>query len=132
MGSSRGGLVSLALGMGVLGGLATFYVMEPAPAVVPERPAWPAAAGLVEVDGYAPAIAIARAIAEEAQRAGMPGLSVAVGVAGELIWAEGFGWADIENGVPAGPPSPTVTKGAMLTRRPIVTVPSTTMLPCAM
>lgn len=26
----------------------------------------------------------------------LPGISVAVGVAGELVWAEGFGWADIE------------------------------------
>jgi serine beta-lactamase-like protein LACTB len=27
----------------------------------------------------------------------LPGLSVAVGVSGEIVWAEGFGWADLEN-----------------------------------
>ena len=30
----------------------------------------------------------------------LPGASVAVGVAGDLIWAEGFGWADIEKRTP--------------------------------
>src|SRR5688500_8837557 len=27
----------------------------------------------------------------------LPGLSVAVGVGGEVVWAEGFGWADLEH-----------------------------------
>ena len=33
----------------------------------------------------------------------LPGLSVAVGVGGEIVWAEGFGWADIETRVPVTP-----------------------------
>jgi CubicO group peptidase (beta-lactamase class C family) len=33
----------------------------------------------------------------------LPGLSVAVGVDGEIVWAEGFGWADFENRVPVAP-----------------------------
>jgi CubicO group peptidase (beta-lactamase class C family) len=33
----------------------------------------------------------------------LPGLSVAVGVGGELVWAEGFGWADLDKQVPVGP-----------------------------
>jgi CubicO group peptidase (beta-lactamase class C family) len=33
----------------------------------------------------------------------VPGLSVAVGVGGELAWAEGFGWADLENRVRVTP-----------------------------
>jgi CubicO group peptidase (beta-lactamase class C family) len=33
----------------------------------------------------------------------LPGLSVAVGVRGEIVWAEGFGWADLENRVPVTP-----------------------------
>jgi len=33
----------------------------------------------------------------------LPGLSVAVGVSGEIVWAEGFGWADIQNRVPVSP-----------------------------
>ena len=33
----------------------------------------------------------------------LPGLSVAVGVGEEIVWAEGFGWADIQNQVPVAP-----------------------------
>jgi CubicO group peptidase (beta-lactamase class C family) len=33
----------------------------------------------------------------------LPGLSVAVGVGGDLVWAEGFGWADLDKRVPIAP-----------------------------
>jgi serine beta-lactamase-like protein LACTB, mitochondrial len=33
----------------------------------------------------------------------LPGLSVAVGVGGDIVWAEGFGWADLENRVKVAP-----------------------------
>jgi serine beta-lactamase-like protein LACTB len=33
----------------------------------------------------------------------LPGVSVAVGVDGKLVWAEGFGWADLEQRVPVTP-----------------------------
>jgi serine beta-lactamase-like protein LACTB, mitochondrial len=33
----------------------------------------------------------------------LPGLSVAVGVRGDLVWAEGFGWADLEKRVSVAP-----------------------------
>ena len=33
----------------------------------------------------------------------LPGLSVAVGAGGDIVWAEGFGWADLEKKVPVGP-----------------------------
>jgi len=33
----------------------------------------------------------------------VPGLSVAVGVAGEMVWAEGFGWANLERRTPVDP-----------------------------
>jgi serine beta-lactamase-like protein LACTB len=36
----------------------------------------------------------------------LPGLSVAVGVDGDIVWAEGFGWADLENRVPVSPDMP--------------------------
>ena len=38
-----------------------------------------------------------RAIMDEA---GIPGASIAVSVGDEIVWAEGFGWADLELGVP--------------------------------
>ena len=45
---------------------------------------------------------------QEIVRAGLtaqnvPGLSVAVGVDGDVVWAEGFGWADLQNQVPVAP-----------------------------
>ena len=33
----------------------------------------------------------------------LPGLSVAVGVGGGIVWAEGFGWADVETRAPVTP-----------------------------
>src|SRR5262245_44461086 len=33
----------------------------------------------------------------------LPGLSVAVGSSDEIVWAEGFGWADIEKQTPVAP-----------------------------
>jgi CubicO group peptidase (beta-lactamase class C family) len=33
----------------------------------------------------------------------LPGLSVAVGADGDIVWAEGFGWADLEKRAPVGP-----------------------------
>lgn len=33
----------------------------------------------------------------------LPGLSVAVSVGGEMVWAEGFGWADLEHQLPVTP-----------------------------
>ena len=33
----------------------------------------------------------------------LPGLSVAVGESGNIVWAEGFGWADLEKRAPVGP-----------------------------
>ena len=33
----------------------------------------------------------------------LPGLSVAVGAGGDIVWAEGFGWADIDSRVPVSP-----------------------------
>ena len=33
----------------------------------------------------------------------LPGFSVAVGIGGEIVWAEGFGWADLQNRTPVKP-----------------------------
>jgi serine beta-lactamase-like protein LACTB, mitochondrial len=33
----------------------------------------------------------------------LPGMSVAIGVGGDIVWAEGFGWADLERRVPVTP-----------------------------
>ncbi len=33
----------------------------------------------------------------------LPGLSVTVGAGGDIVWAEGFGWADMKRGMPVTP-----------------------------
>jgi CubicO group peptidase (beta-lactamase class C family) len=33
----------------------------------------------------------------------LPGLSVAVGAGGRIVWAEGFGWADVDRQIPLSP-----------------------------
>jgi serine beta-lactamase-like protein LACTB len=33
----------------------------------------------------------------------LPGISVAVGIGQEIVWAEGFGWADVEKRLPVAP-----------------------------
>jgi CubicO group peptidase (beta-lactamase class C family) len=53
---------------------------------------------------YDAAIAVARdsldALMAEQQ---IPGLTAAVLIGGEIVWSEGFGWADVENQVPVTP-----------------------------
>ena len=62
------------------------------------------------VTGFAPSRKWGNAVDRGRQivRAGLteqnlPGLSVAVGVGGDIVWAEGFGWVDLENRVPVAP-----------------------------
>lgn len=53
---------------------------------------------------YAPAIAAARtAITDYMAKRGVPGLSVSVSINGVKAWSEGFGFADVEQGVPVTP-----------------------------
>jgi CubicO group peptidase (beta-lactamase class C family) len=53
---------------------------------------------------YVAAVDSARALLRDSvARRGLPGLSVAVAVNGEMVWSEGFGFADLENRVPATP-----------------------------
>jgi CubicO group peptidase (beta-lactamase class C family) len=73
-------------------------------------------------DDYAEPIAASRALIQEIMEdQGVPGASVAVGIGGDIVWAEGFGWASIELGVPVttltkfriGSVSKTVTASAV-------------------
>jgi CubicO group peptidase (beta-lactamase class C family) len=55
-------------------------------------------------DPYAAAIQQGRALALARLAAdSLPGLSVAVGVNGRIVWAEGFGWADVRQQRPVTP-----------------------------
>lgn len=53
---------------------------------------------------WAPAVARSRDIVREGLSAqNLPGISVAVGVGGEIVWAEGFGWANVDKHTPVTP-----------------------------
>lgn len=53
---------------------------------------------------YAETIEVARGLLDSLHRHGkVPGLDVAVSVNGEVVWSEGFGWADVEQKAPVVP-----------------------------
>ena len=50
---------------------------------------------------YAGAIEFARTLVNAVmEESGTPGMSVAVGIDGDIVWAQGFGYADVESRVP--------------------------------
>ena len=69
-------------------------------ASVQDRP--PPTLGIASTsDEYGQAIEDARAIVREVMgESGIPGISVAVGFHGSVVWSEGFGFADLEHSVP--------------------------------
>jgi CubicO group peptidase (beta-lactamase class C family) len=99
------GLAALVPGLLLLfvGGLWTFMT-------VTARPFHPAPDEVPSTAGASPAPEWAAAVERGRQvmiagltSQNLPGLSVAVGVDGDLVWAEGFGWADIDSRVPVEP-----------------------------
>jgi serine beta-lactamase-like protein LACTB, mitochondrial len=64
----------------------------------------PSTAAAADTDRYAGPVEASRRLAR-ALVAGdnLPGLSVAVAVDGEIVWAEGFGWADVDSRTPVTP-----------------------------
>lgn len=98
------GLIVLGIG-GVLLAVAGLFVYRSATAT----PLFPEADSVPTVeDRTAPAFRDAIERARDQMRASvaeqnLPGLSIAVGMNGEIVWAEGFGWADIDRRSPVTP-----------------------------
>ena len=67
----------------------------------PAAAAQAAAGAIARTPDYSQAEEHARAIAKEWLARGIPGLSVAVAVDGQVVYSEGFGYADLEERVPA-------------------------------
>ena len=81
--------------------LAILFCIPPRGALAQEAPA-PALAPAS--DPYEEAVQESRGVAYAFMEGmGTPGLSVAVGIGGEIVWEEGFGYADLENRVPVWP-----------------------------
>ena len=87
----------------VVGGGAVWYASTAKP-VHESAAAVPSAAAASPSARYAAAVEESRQLAR-ALVAGdnVPGLSVAVAVDGKIVWAEGFGWADVESRTPVTP-----------------------------
>jgi serine beta-lactamase-like protein LACTB len=80
------------------------YVSATAPLLHPDPQGVPAVTRSDPSAEWAAAVAQGRqAVRAALTEQNLPGLSVAVGAGGDIIWAEGFGWADLENGVKVGP-----------------------------
>jgi CubicO group peptidase (beta-lactamase class C family) len=101
------GLALIGLGLGVLFtaglGLYTFLTATATP-LHPSPQAVPSVTHAAPLPKWTGAVEQGRQLA----RAGLveqnlPGLSVAVGAGGDIVWAEGFGWADLEKRVAVAP-----------------------------
>ena len=99
------GLIVLGIGGIILAvGALWIYVSATATPLHPDALSVPSSAESDPAQRWTTAVERARQIA----RAGvaeqnLPGVSVAVGVGQEIVWAEGFGWADLEKKVPVAP-----------------------------
>jgi CubicO group peptidase (beta-lactamase class C family) len=86
----------------IVGGRAVWFVSTMP--VHEDASAVPSTAAAAHTEGYAGSVEESRRLAR-ALVAGdnLPGLSVAVAVDGEIVWAEGFGWADVDSRTPVTP-----------------------------
>ena len=80
------------------------YVSATARPLHPDAQDVPSVAAANAAHQWTAAIEQARQIVRSAlAEQNLPGVSVAVGVGDDIVWAEGFGWANIENKVPVSP-----------------------------
>lgn len=100
-------LALIAVGVGVLltaiAGLHVYMTATATP-LHPDAGRVPSKALAAPAPTHAAAVEAARrALREGVAAQNLPGVSVAVGVDGELVWAEGFGFADLERRVVVAP-----------------------------
>ena len=93
--------ILLAAGALVLGGLGMWQYLRAVPPLHPDPQQVPSVTETRPSPAWVAAAERARQLARaEISEQNLPALSVAVGVAGQIVWAEGFGWANIEQRVP--------------------------------
>ena len=98
-------LIVLGIGLLIAAGLGLFgYIAFTSTPLHPHSRQVPSVTRLALVPKWSGAVEQARQIARASVTdQNLPGLSVAVGAGGEIVWAEGFGWADLEKRVPVAP-----------------------------
>jgi CubicO group peptidase (beta-lactamase class C family) len=99
------GLVVLALGLGIAALLGLWgYMGATATPLHPNPQDAPSMINGAPSPEWADAVGQGRQTVRAAlTEQNLPGLSVAVGVGGDIVWAEGVGWADLEKRVPIAP-----------------------------
>jgi CubicO group peptidase (beta-lactamase class C family) len=98
-------LIGGAVFLVILAGVAIYtFVMAVSTRLHPNPNDVPSVAVAAPSPKWAAAVEQARLSARDGLvKQNLPGLSVAVGVGGEIVWAEGFGWADMEKRLPVAP-----------------------------
>lgn len=97
--------VAAVLGLLLVAALGLWgYLSTPSPPLHPNIDDVPVVAYAAAPPAWAPAAARARQVVRSGLvEQNLPGLSVAVGIGGELVWAEGAGWANLERREPVTP-----------------------------
>jgi hypothetical protein len=96
-------LVAVGLVPAAVGGLFVYMKLAATP-LHPNPKEVPSVPQSAPEPKWAGAVEQAREIARAALvEKNLPGLSVAVGTGGDIVWAEGFGWADLEKRIPVAP-----------------------------
>jgi CubicO group peptidase (beta-lactamase class C family) len=86
----------------IIGGAAVFFVSTIS--VHPDPEAVPSTSANVDAGRYSAAVEESRRLARSLLLGeNLPGLSVAVAVDSQIVWAAGFGWADVESRAPVTP-----------------------------
>ena len=98
-------VIVVGIGLLIAAGLSLFaYIVVTATPLHPDPRDVPSVTRSAPPLAWGPAIQQARQIVRAAvAEQNLPGLSVAVGVGGEIVWTEGFGWADLDKQVPVAP-----------------------------
>jgi serine beta-lactamase-like protein LACTB len=104
--STRSRVAALLVVLGALvitaAGAVAFWILTGVP-VHSDAAAVPSAVG-TQADRYAASIGEGRRLARAlVVSENLPGLSVAVAADGDIVWSEGFGWADVEGRGPVTP-----------------------------
>jgi len=99
------GLIVLGVGLLILGLAGLWvYVSATATPLHPNPQDVPSATGAAPLPRWADAVEQGRQIVRAStSEQNLPGVSVAVGAGGEIVWAEGFGFANLENKMPVSP-----------------------------
>lgn len=99
------GVIVVGIGLVLAAVMGLFaYVSFTATPLHPNQQDIPSVARAIQAPASAAAVEAARQVVRAALTGqNLPGLSAAVGAGGDIVWAEGFGWADLENRVKVTP-----------------------------